>query len=553
MAFEDGIAATVMWMDGAQGVFTQVRKDNDEPCGLRVTFSPDVYSDFETNNPENWVRFAIGQVGDYFVEYGAGVAGTAVAGPVGGMVAASVVEIIDLHGDFKEVGAILHDHRTLVIRSEVSVSTAADGLKTLYNFEGQPAVVDDTGKEVVAAPGEAIDFRLTGPVSVPAKRDPPPEALALQALTAHEAGLTAATFEELGLVPSTAPGNAAVASGSPATAPAGSSTPAGGGSTTLLLCIGAALLIAGAGLLIVLLTMRARAVRSLPQQPGTTPAASKAPNVLLVWLSIGIAVLGILCLGMGMFGLLFSSPTSSPPVPTTVAAVPPTEAPTSAPVAAAETPASLQEPAPATTPTPSQPQQSSASQSALSTFTDDFSSPSTGWPQVNDATHMVGYSEGSMYGIALKTAGMDSGVLIPHGFQLPLHEADLYFRVRPVEGTGYIGVYYDYQDADNLSYVAVTEGTYAIGRATNGQYTSLLSSTWLQDPHIKSENGEFQIQLHAGDTVQLMVNGYTLPTVKNLNRTLGDIVIFAHSHNDSVADPEFNYQVLIDDVELKAR
>lgn len=540
MAFEDGIAVTVMWMDGATGVFTQVRKDTDEPCGLRVTFSPAVYSEFETNNPATWTRFWIGQVGDWAVKGAAWGLGTVAAGPEAGAAAGYVVETIQDYLDHKEVISILRDNRTLVVRSDVSVSTTPDGLKTLYNFDGAPAVVDDTGKEVVAAPGEAIDYRLTGPVSAPEKRDPPAEALALQALTAPESGLTAATFEELGLVPSAASAN-------PPVAPAGAVAPTPPGSSGLLLCGGAALLVAGAGLLVLVLALRSRATRQPMQRPGTSTAVPKTPSPLAVWLSAGIAVLGLLCLGLGMLGALLSPPASSLPIPAGVQ--------DSIPSAAAhvqETPAGLQPP-PAADPSSEAPAQAPAMPAAAGTFRDDFSSPSTGWVQVDDASRMLGYSEGSKYGIALKSPGLDSWALIPHGFHLPLHEADLYFRIRPVEGRGYFGVYFDYQDANNLAYIAVTDGTYSVGRFINGAYQSFLSSTWSQDPHIASDNGEFQIQLHCGDTVALMVNGYTLPAVKNPSRTLGDIAIFAHSHKDSIADPAFNYQVLIDDLELKAR
>jgi hypothetical protein len=196
---------------------------------------------------------------------------------------------------------------------------------------------------------------------------------------------------------------------------------------------------------------------------------------------------------------------------------------------------------------------SSPAQNGWNTFQDDFSSPSTGWPQTDDASRMLGYSEGSTYGIALKTAGSDVNVLIPHGFQLPLNETDLYLRARPVQGKGYLGALCDYHDGGNLVYAVLTEGLYSIGRLTNGQAASFLESSWVKDPKVAAINGEYLILLHCGDTIQLNVNGYSLPAVNNQNRARGDIAILAQSDKEATLDPQFYYQVLIDDVKLFAR
>jgi hypothetical protein len=194
---------------------------------------------------------------------------------------------------------------------------------------------------------------------------------------------------------------------------------------------------------------------------------------------------------------------------------------------------------------------SQASQINNKSYSDDFSNPLTGWRQEEKDYLMVGYSEGGLYGIALKKAGASADVLIPHPLALPIKESDLNYRARPVQGKGYFGVLCDYIDNDNQIIVGITDGNYTIARYENNELKPFFDPFWVKDQNIRSENGEFQVSVHCGDTIQLMVNGYQLPAAENPDRTMGDIGILAGSNKDSVVDPEFSYEVLIDDVYLE--
>jgi hypothetical protein len=197
---EDGIAVSVMWMDGTQGVFAQRHQDREMGCILVVKFDPEGTRSVETNDPNTFNSFMVGQVGDFVIHTALFIGVTWGVGPVAGGLTAYLVDSVQTVGDINDLyklGRGDYRMRTIVFRSEASVTTAKDGLTTLYNFEGSPAVIDDAGNEVVAVPGEAIDFRLTGAVSVAEKRDPPEEVSALQTLIAHEPGFTARPFDEL--------------------------------------------------------------------------------------------------------------------------------------------------------------------------------------------------------------------------------------------------------------------------------------------------------------------------------------------------------------------
>jgi hypothetical protein len=285
----------------------------------------------------------------------------------------------------------------------------------------------------------------------------------------------------------------------------------------------------------------------------SSSALGKTGIVLLVLLGFGLlAVCGVAALGLGWFTLGSGvlpvinipqpSATNQMPEDTTAAntRVTPKKTSTTGPTKTSLPPVSSQTPLPPPT------------QSSPSTFKDSFDSLSTGWLQIDDDTRMMGYSEGAMYVMALKKAGSDAEVLIPHGFQLPIHEADIHFTARPVTGKGYFGVLCDYVDSSNEIYIGITEGNYYFGRIQNGVNTSMLGSSWTKDPMIRSENGDFQVFAHCGETLQLMVNGYSVPPVANPDRTRGDVGIFATSNKNSTLDLDFFYKLLIDDLDLSA-
>jgi hypothetical protein len=309
-----------------------------------------------------------------------------------------------------------------------------------------------------------------------------------------------------------------------------------------------------------------------PSQARTTTARGNQPGKRIWWLAAGAALLALCCLlaagaavlipdlrqfvGLKGFPVSAADTMVEPTMLQTAAAIlqtatltAPTTLPTrhaTATVAATATiePTAPPQPSPTLTPT-TRPEQA---------FRDDFSSLATGWPQLDDDTRMTGYSEGAMYGIALKQPGGDSDILVPHGFELPLTTVELYFRARPVGGSGYFGAECGYIDQDNYNMIGITEGAYTIARNENGTFTSFLDPLWVHDPAITSENHEFQVQIKCGNgQIQLMVNGYSLPTVDYPGLTGGDVVIFASSSKNAVLDGAFYYEVLFDDLELKGQ
>lgn len=298
----------------------------------------------------------------------------------------------------------------------------------------------------------------------------------------------------------------------------------------IVLCGGAGLLVFG---LVGLGTLATRRSRSSPA---------------IGWLVGGIAVLGLCCLLIGASALLFPSARQflddSGLVPG-LSETQDTPSPGNVPVTEL-----------AMTAIPSEVIASATSISVreAQVFRDDFSNPSTGWLQLDDGVRMVGYSEGAVYAMALLQPGSDAEVLIPHEFELPLTEVSLYFRARPVDGDGYFGVMCNYIDTDNYTLIGISEGAYVIYRNENGQFIHLLDELGERDPNVKSENNEFQVKVVCGgDKIQLMVNGYSIPDINSPEMTGGDVAFFAHSDQDAVADFEFFYQVLFDDLELNAR
>lgn len=187
-------------------------------------------------------------------------------------------------------------------------------------------------------------------------------------------------------------------------------------------------------------------------------------------------------------------------------------------------------------------------------FEDDFSNMSSGWPQLDDNIRLTGYSEGAMYGIALKQPGGDADIRVPHGFDLPLSEVELYYRARPVGGKGYFGAGCDYQDEDNYIFIGIAQGAYTIAKNENGTFTSFFDPFWVQDAAVAAENGEFQVLIQCGGgKIQLMINGYSPPAVENVGLTGGDVLIMVSANKNAVLDGNFYYEVLIDDVRLVAR
>jgi hypothetical protein len=285
----------------------------------------------------------------------------------------------------------------------------------------------------------------------------------------------------------------------------------------------------------------------------------KSGNPRAAWLVVGFLTFCLLCVA-AVAGLLFVRSArpdiinqiiqfTDKTVQVEEATIDATPTPVNTPIVAAQITQSIpvEPPAPAITQT--------ASERTIQTFADTFSSLSTGWPQLDDDVCMTGYSEGGMYGIGLKHAEGFKEVRIPHGIQLPLTETSIYFRARQVAGKGYFGVLCDYtdQNENNEVMIAITEGAYQIARYLNGEEHYYLETPWVNDRFIKSEDGEFQVAISCGNTIILMVNGYTLPSVDNPNRILGDIALFAVSDDKAILDGYFFYQVLFDDVEMSAR
>jgi hypothetical protein len=337
------------------------------------------------------------------------------------------------------------------------------------------------------------------------------------------------------------------------------------GALVVALCAGAGLLVTGLGGLGIVLVARSRGTKA-----GWLAWLAGGAALLGACGVIGVAVVelvpaaGQLFEGSGLVLPAVSFPTTEPdeadlPFPTQEELVelePRTtdivlETPTSLPATSTAEPTS---PPPTATPEPSATLPPSETPpppiSGPRVFQDDFSDLGTGWLQLDDSEKMLGYSEGAMYGIALKQTGTDSVILIPHGFELPLTGISLYFRARPVEGKGFFGAVCNYIDDDNYYFIGITEENYTIARFEGGQPSSYFEPFWVEDVGVASENNEFQVLVSCDSKIRVMVNGYNLPEVDITGAGGGDAGIFAQSSQNAVLDGEFYYKILFDDVEL---
>jgi hypothetical protein len=181
----DGIAVAVMWADGMHGLIAQ---RNESVKAVYVTFGDGSHYGAQTSEESEWTRFAVSQGADFLIKGGLVLGATWIGGPVAGAWTAMIIEVYQSVSDVSELAQLGSSKKMIVFRSEASLTDNPDETMTLYNFAGSPSVMDDTGNEVFAGVGEAIDFAYDGPIQPAVAQRAPPAALEMQVVLSQESG-----------------------------------------------------------------------------------------------------------------------------------------------------------------------------------------------------------------------------------------------------------------------------------------------------------------------------------------------------------------------------
>ncbi len=178
-------------------------------------------------------------------------------------------------------------------------------------------------------------------------------------------------------------------------------------------------------------------------------------------------------------------------------------------------------------------------QSGQALYHDDFSDPSSGWPQTVSANGSRGYTDGA-YEMLVQSAGYDLLAVSEQTYGDVQIEVDATRLAGPVDNR--FGLICRYQDIDNFYiFLISSDGYYAIGKIKNGAASLLGQEMMAYSAAIAQGNGLNHLRFDCiGSTLTGTVNGQVLAITDDADLSGGDAGFIAGAFDESGVDIAFD-------------
>jgi len=182
-------------------------------------------------------------------------------------------------------------------------------------------------------------------------------------------------------------------------------------------------------------------------------------------------------------------------------------------------------------------------QSGQALYHDDFSDPTSGWPQTTSTNGTLGYSEGG-YQILVKSPGYDFWAVSGQPYGDVQIEADATRLAGPVYNR--FGLICHYQDKDN-SYVFIisSDGYYAIGKIKNGAISLLGQKMMAYSGVIQQGSGANHLRFDCiGSSLKGYVNGQAIAITEDADFSGGDAGLITGAFDEGGVEVKFEHFVV---------
>jgi hypothetical protein len=183
-------------------------------------------------------------------------------------------------------------------------------------------------------------------------------------------------------------------------------------------------------------------------------------------------------------------------------------------------------------------------QSGQALYHDDFSDPSSGWPQTVSANGSLGYIDG-VYRMVVQSAGYDLWALSRQAYEDVQIEADAIRLAGPVSNR--FGLICRFQDMDDFYFFIISsDGYYAIGKIKNGAVSLLGQEMMAYSAAIVQGSGPNHLRFDCiGNTLTGTINGQVIANTSDADFSGGDAGLITGAFDEGGVDVTFDNFVVI--------
>jgi hypothetical protein len=178
-------------------------------------------------------------------------------------------------------------------------------------------------------------------------------------------------------------------------------------------------------------------------------------------------------------------------------------------------------------------------QSGQALYYDDFSDPTSGWPQTTTANGSLGYTD-SAYRMLVQSPGYDLRAVSGQAYGDVQIEVDATRLAGPVYNR--FGLICRFQDMDNFYiFIISSDGYYAIGKIKNGTVSLLGQEMMAYSDFIQKSGGTNHLRFDCiGNTLTGTVNGQVLAITNDADFSGGDAGLLTGSFDESGVKVSFD-------------
>ena len=183
-------------------------------------------------------------------------------------------------------------------------------------------------------------------------------------------------------------------------------------------------------------------------------------------------------------------------------------------------------------------------QSGQALYHDDFSDPSSGWPQTVSENGSLGYIDG-VYRMVVQSAGYDLWAVSRQTYGDVQIEADATRLAGPVSNR--FGLICRYQDMVNFYFFIISsDGYYAIGKIKNGAVSLLGQEMMAYSAAIVQGSGPNHLRFDCiGNTLTGTINDQAIASTSDADFSDGDAGLIAGAFDEGAVDVTFDNFVVI--------
>jgi hypothetical protein len=177
-------------------------------------------------------------------------------------------------------------------------------------------------------------------------------------------------------------------------------------------------------------------------------------------------------------------------------------------------------------------------------YHDDFSNPSSGWPQTTSANGAMGYDQGA-YRMLVQLPMVDLKSVSGQSFGDLQIEVDATRQSGPVYNR--FGLICRFQDMDDFYFFAISsDGYYAIGKIKNGITTLLGQEMMAYSAFILQGSSTNHLRFDCiGNILRGYVNGQPLAITKDADFSRGDTGLMSGTFDDGGVNLSFDNFIII--------